>query len=168
MQRNTASLSATHRDRFRADHIGYIFQQFNLVPYLDLIENVILPCRFSQRRAENAQKTHGSVTTAAEYLLRHLFTEGELDLEAPVANFSVGQQQRVAAARAMIGDPEIVIADEPTSSLDHDSRERFIDLLFERIEETGATLVFCSHDPTLGARFRRTVEINEFRAETIA
>ena len=88
MQQDTAGLSATRRDRLRADHIGYIFQQFNLVPYLDLVENVILPCRFSHRRAENAERAHGSIAAAAEYLLRHLFTEGELDRNAPVANLS--------------------------------------------------------------------------------
>lgn len=168
MQQDTAGLSATRRDRLRADHIGYIFQQFNLVPYLDLVENVILPCRFSQRRADNAERAHGSIAEAAEYLLRHLFTEGELDRNAPVANLSVGQQQRVAAARALIGDPDIVIADEPTSSLDFDTRERFVDLLFERLEETNATLVFVSHDPTLGARFKRESEIEAFRAKAVA
>ena len=168
MQQDTASLSATRRDRLRADHIGYIFQQFNLVPYLDLVENVILPCRFSRRRTDNAERTHGSIVAAAEYLLSHLFTEGDLDRKAPVANLSVGQQQRVAAARALIGDPDIVIADEPTSSLDFSARERFVDLLFERLEETNATLVFVSHDPTLGAHFKRESGIDEFRAKTVA
>ena len=163
MRQDTAGLSATKRDRLRADHIGYIFQQFNLVPYLDLVENVILPCRFSQRRANNAASTHGTVTAAAGYLLRHLFSNQELDRKAPVAKLSVGQQQRVAAARALIGDPDIVIADEPTSSLDFETRTRFIDLLFERLEETNATLVFVSHDPTLGARFQRETTIDDFR-----
>ncbi len=168
MQQDTAALSATRRDRLRADHIGYIFQQFNLVPYLDLVENVILPCRFSRRRSANAERVHGSVTAAAAYLLQQLFTDQELDRNAAVAKLSVGQQQRVAAARALIGDPDIVIADEPTSSLDFEARERFVDLLFERIHETNATLVFVSHDPTLGARFERQTGIDEFRAEAAA
>jgi len=163
MQQDTAGLSATRRDRLRADHIGYIFQQFNLVPYLDLVENVILPCRFSRRRADNAERAHGSVAAAAEHLLGNLFAKDELDRNAPVAKLSVGQQQRVAAARALIGDPDIVIADEPTSSLDFETRERFVDLLFERIKETSATLVFVSHDPTLGMRFQREAAIDEFR-----
>ncbi len=163
MQQDTAGLSASRRDRLRADHIGYIFQQFNLVPYLDLVENVVLPCRFSRRRAENAERAHGSVAAAANDLLNHLFTDQELERKTPVSKLSVGQQQRVAAARALIGDPDIVIADEPTSSLDFEARERFVDLLFERLEQTNATLVFVSHDPTLGARFRRLAEIDEFR-----
>ena len=168
MQQDTAGLSAARRDRLRADHIGYIFQQFNLVPYLDLVENVILPCRFSRRRTDNAERAHGSVAAAAEDLLNHLFTDQELDRNAPVAKLSVGQQQRVAAARALIGDPDIIIADEPTSSLDFEARERFVDLLFEQLEETNATLVFVSHDPTLGAHFRRQAEIDEFRRGTAA
>ena len=163
MQQDTATMSATKRDQLRADHIGYIFQQFNLVPYLDLVENVVLPCQFSRRRAVNAENAHGSITAAAEYLLRHLFTHQELDRSAPVAKLSVGQQQRVAAARALIGDPDIVIADEPTSSLDFEARTRFVELIFERIKETDTTLVFVSHDPTLGARFQRQITIDEFR-----
>ncbi len=168
MQQDTAGLSATRRDRLRADHIGYIFQQFNLVPYLDLVENIVLPCRFSRRRKDNAERAHGSVIAAAEFLLRHLFTDQELDRNASVSKLSVGQQQRVAAARALIGDPDIVIADEPTSSLDYEARERFVDLLFDRIENTNATLVFVSHDPTLGARFQREAAIDEFRAGAAA
>ncbi len=168
MQQDTAELSATRRDRLRADHIGYIFQQFNLVPYLDLVENVVLPCRFSRRRGVNAARAHGSVNAAAEYLLQQLFTDQELDREVPVAKLSVGQQQRVAAARALIGNPDIVIADEPTSALDFETRERFVELLFERLDDTNATLVFVSHDPTLGARFAREADIDEFRQEAAA
>ena len=136
MQHSMTGVSAQGRDRLRADYIGYIFQQFNLVPYLDLAENVVLPCRFSPRRLANAEASHGSVIAAAEYLLGQLFTDQELDTQAPVAKLSVGQQQRVAAARALIGNPDIVIADEPTSSLDFEARERFMELLFEQVENT--------------------------------
>ena len=167
MEQSTTELNPHNRDKLRADYIGYIFQQFNLVPYLDLVENVVLPCRFSHRRTNNAAGSHGSVDTAAEHLLRQLFSDQELDRKAPVAKLSVGQQQRVAAARALIGNPDIVIADEPTSSLDFEARERFIELLFEQVENTEATLVFVSHDPTLGKRFHREVEIDAFRPETI-
>lgn len=168
MQQNTVAITPHARDRLRADHIGYIFQQFNLVPYLDLAENVMLSCRFSNRRSTNATDSHGSVNAAAEFLLQQLFDEQELDRNAPVAKLSVGQQQRVAAARALIGNPDIVIADEPTSSLDFEARERFVTLLFEQVENTGATLVFVSHDPTLGKHFAHEVTIDEFRAEAQA
>lgn len=156
-------MSASRRDRLRADHIGYIFQQFNLVPYLSLVENVILPCRFSERRTANARRAFGNVNAAAGNLLKHLFTDEEIDWHAPVSNLSVGQQQRVAAARSLIGDPDLVIADEPTSALDLDARERFVELLFDRLQDTNATLVFVSHDPSLGTRFQRQVSIDEFR-----
>ena len=166
MRQDTGSLAAAVRDRLRADHIGFIFQQFNLVPYLNLAENVVLPCHFSRRRATRAAEAHGGVTAAARLLLQHLFVEEDLDPTAPVSKLSVGQQQRVAAARALVGDPEIVIADEPTSALDFDARARFIELLFEQVQASRATLVFVSHDPTLAACFDRTVDIDDFRAET--
>ena len=165
MQQDTSRLGPSRRDRLRADHIGYIFQQFNLVPYLDLIENVVLPCRFSSRRLNRAIEGHGSVEAAAGYLLDRLFGGQTLDRQTPVAKLSVGQQQRVAAARALIGGPDIVIADEPTSSLDFETRERFVELLFDQLDETGATLVFVSHDPTLGKRFPRETPIEQFRLE---
>ena len=158
-------MSATSRDRLRADHIGFIFQQFNLVPYLDLAENVVLPCQFSRRRAARAVEAHGGVTDAAGFLLQRLFVEEELDATALVSRLSVGQQQRVAAARALIGDPEIVIADEPTSALDFDARARFIELLFEQVRVSQATLVFVSHDPTLAEYFDHAADIDDFRAE---
>ncbi len=164
MQQDTASLGASGRDRFRADHIGFIFQQFNLVPYLDLVDNVVLPCRFSPRRAARAGEAHGSVHAAATYLLEQLFVDDRLDPGTPVVKLSVGQQQRVAAARALIGRPEIVIADEPTSALDFETRARFVDLLFEQVEASQATLVFVSHDPTLADRFGRIVDIDAFRS----
>ncbi|MXX39142.1 MAG: ABC transporter ATP-binding protein [Gemmatimonadetes bacterium] len=166
MRQDTGSLASAARDRLRADHIGFIFQQFNLVPYLNLAENVVLPCHFSRRRATRAVEAHGGVTAAAQLLLQRLFVEEELDPTAPVSRLSVGQQQRVAAARALMGDPEIVIADEPTSALDFDARARFIELLFEQVQASRATLVFVSHDPTLAACFDRTVDIDDFRAET--
>ncbi len=165
MGQDTGSLAAASRDRLRADHVGFIFQQFNLVPYLDLAENVVLPCHFSRRRSARAAEAHGGVTAAARFLLQRLFLEEELDPTAPVSRLSVGQQQRVAVARALMGDPEIVIADEPTSALDFEARTRFIELLFERARASRATLVFVSHDPTLAGGFDRTAHIDDFRAE---
>lgn len=162
---NLTTMSVRLRDQFRADHIGFIFQQFNLVPYLNLVENVMLPCRFSRRREQQAVKEFGSTEKAANYLLKQLFENDLLDPLAPVANLSVGQQQRVAAARALIGKPDIIIADEPTSSLDVDSRGRFIKLLFEQAESADSTLLFVSHDPSLGKLFERIVEIEAFQSE---
>jgi putative ABC transport system ATP-binding protein len=155
-----ASLSSGARDRFRVDHTGYIFQQFNLLPFLSVRENVELPCRFSKSRAQRASERHGSVDAAAALLLEHLGLKAEL-LERRADSLSIGQQQRVAAARALIGQPELVIADEPTSALDHDAREAFLQLLFAECRAAGASLLFVSHDQSLAPLFDRSVSLAE-------
>ena len=151
-------MSGSARDRFRADHMGVIFQMFNLVPYLSVVENVTLPCRFSRRRAA---RTADGVRPEVEAvrLLSRLGISDPL-LQRPVTDLSVGQQQRVAAARALIGAPEVIIADEPTSSLDAGHRRSFIRLLFEECDKAKATLVFVSHDTALEPLFHRTIQLN--------
>ncbi|MBU0810535.1 MAG: ABC transporter ATP-binding protein [Gammaproteobacteria bacterium] len=153
-----AALSAGARDRFRVDHTGYIFQQFNLLPFLSVAENVGLPCHFSKTRAERARQRHGSVAQAAASLLQHLGLLKSL-LERRAEALSIGQQQRVAAARALIGQPELVIADEPTSALDADSREAFLQLLFAECREAGSSLLFVSHDQSLAPLFDRSLSL---------
>ena len=153
-------LGAGARDRFRVDHTGYIFQQFNLLPFLSVRENVELPCHFSKSRAERARQRHGSIDQAAATLLEHLGLKPEL-LERRADALSIGQQQRVAAARALIGQPELVIADEPTSALDADSREAFIRLLFAECREAGSSLLFVSHDQSLAPLFDRSLSLAE-------
>ncbi|WP_289533682.1 ABC transporter ATP-binding protein [Pseudomonas sp. SO81] len=155
-----AKLSSGARDRFRVDHTGYIFQQFNLLPFLSVRENVELPCRFSRSRAQRASERHGSVDDAAAQLLEHLGLKAEL-LERRADSLSIGQQQRVAAARALIGQPELVIADEPTSALDHDAREAFLQLLFAECRAADASLLFVSHDQSLAPLFDRSVSLAE-------
>lgn len=154
------TLKPAARDHFRADHIGYIFQQFNLLPFLDVLGNVLLPCRFSQRRAARASQRHGALENAAAHLLNHLGLPSELHTRRADA-LSIGQQQRVAAARALIGSPELIIADEPTSALDYDSREAFIRLLFNECEAAGASLMFVSHDQSLAPLFDRVVDLHQ-------
>lgn len=147
---NLGALGRGARDRFRADHLGVIFQQFNLLPWLDARDNAILPCRFSARRRERA----GNPASAAAALLAAMDLEPALWSRRADA-LSVGQQQRVAAARALIGQPDLVLADEPTSALDANRREAFLDLLFARLDRGGAALLFVSHDESLSARFDR-------------
>lgn len=155
------TLAAWKRDTFRAQHIGFVFQMFNLVPYLSLIDNVTLPCNFSSARKAKALQRAGSLTAEAERLLDHLALDARGLIDKPVSQLSVGQQQRVAVARALMGGPEIVIADEPTSALDAESRASFLDLLFKEIQENDATLIFVSHDPALESHFERTVHLSD-------
>lgn len=155
------TLSGVQRDHFRADHIGYLFQLFNLLPYLSVLDNVILPCRFSRRRKARALNNGASLEAEARRLLERLDLLHADILERPVSTLSVGQQQRVAAARALMGSPELLIADEPTSALDADRREAFIQLLFEECAAAGSTLVFVSHDHALESLFDRSVDLAE-------
>ena len=150
-----------HRDRFRADHIGFVFQMFNLVPYLSMIDNVTLPCRFSRRRRERAMSRSGTPEVEARRLLDRLGLDRDEMRARAVTELSIGQQQRVAAARALIGAPELIVADEPTSALDEGTRERFLDLLSGQCSEAGASLLFASHDTRLGVLFDRRVSLSE-------
>jgi len=156
---NLRALSSAQRDHFRADHVGFIFQMFNLIPYLSVIDNVLLPLRFSSSRRRHVAARHHDETNEARRLLDHLGLKDPVLLERPVTELSVGQQQRVAAARSLIGAPQLLIADEPTSALDPHHRQTFIDLLFKECEEQGSTLLFVSHDHTLGQRFDRQLDM---------
>jgi putative ABC transport system ATP-binding protein len=158
------TLPGARRDRFRADHVGFIFQLFNLVPYLTVLDNVLLPLRFSRVRRERI----GDQRAEAQRLITHLGLAPEL-LDRPATGLSVGQQQRVAAARALIGGPELVIADEPTSALDADTRALFIRLLLDECAGQDATLVFVSHDAALEPLFDRGLNLREInRADAAA
>jgi putative ABC transport system ATP-binding protein len=159
--RTLSAYSGPGRDHFRAHHIGYIFQQFNLIPYLGVIDNVVLPCRFSALRRQRALARSPGLRAEARRLLGHLDLAEPALLRQPVTSLSVGQQQRVAAARALMGAPELIIADEPTSSLDADRRRAFVQLLFDECAATGATLIFVSHDASLEPLFDRTLRLAE-------
>lgn len=152
------SRSPKARDRLRADQIGMIFQLFNLVPYLSSLENVLLPLSFSPSRRK--QLATGGVEAADE--AHRLMSALQLPSESqtrPASDLSVGQQQRVAAARALIGRPGLVVADEPTSALDADSRDAFLELLSNEVKASGAALLFVSHDRALATRFDRALDL---------
>ena len=142
-------LSAAQRDSFRANNIGYVFQQFNLIPYLSAVENIILASHFSKNQ-NNSRKEK-----ALNLLSRLDVNRKDWHLEA--RNLSVGQQQRVAIARALINNPKLLIADEPTSALDIKNRENFMNLLMDVVNENHITLVCVGHDPAL-AKFFNVVE----------
>ncbi len=146
-----AALRSGQRDAFRADHVGVIFQQFNLMPYLSVLDNVTLPCRFSTLRRGRCD-AGGGPEAAAKAWLQRMALPAELWGRRADA-LSVGQQQRVAAARALMGQPELILADEPTSALDAGLRQDFMDLLLQATRDAGSTLVCVSHDAAQASRF---------------
>ena len=156
LEQPTHQMKPSQRDRFRADHIGVIFQQFNLLPYLSTLENVTLPCNFSALRKQRA----GNAREQSIALLEHLKLGTDLQRK-PVTELSVGQQQRVAVARALIGQPEIILADEPTSALDTSTRDTFLKLLFDQADAQNSTVIFVSHDPYIAESFPRVIELSE-------
>lgn len=153
-------LSNAARDRFRAEHFGIIFQMFNLLPYGSILDNVMLPLSFSRKRAERASR-NGAPEDEARRLLNSLGLDAAELAGHSAANLSVGQQQRVAAARALIGGPELIVADEPTSALDRNRQLAFLDLLFAEAEAAGASVIMVSHEEELGSRFDRVLRLDE-------
>ncbi len=157
-----SALREAERDRFRAEHFGVIFQMFNLLPYASALDNVLLPLTFApRRRNRTAQDGNGSVKTAALDLLTALKIDSAQAQHGLASSLSVGQQQRVAAARALIGRPDVIVADEPTSSLDNAAQDAFMDMLFSNLGETGASLIFVSHDERMATRFDRVVRLTD-------
>lgn len=156
---NICELGDAARDRFRAEHIGVIFQMFNLLPYGAAADNVVLPLSFAAGRRKRVRAT-GTERAEAERLLAALGISDDL-LRGPACELSVGQQQRVAAARALIGAPELVIADEPTSALDPAREDHFLSLLFKQMEEAHSTLIMVSHDEALSARFDQVLHLSD-------
>lgn len=148
-------MHSLQRDRFRANHIGYVFQQFNLIPYLNAIDNIRLAHQFSNRRrlAVIVQEIKAVLST---------LNIAESDWRKPTGQLSIGQQQRVAIARALINKPELLIADEPTSSLDQANRDSFMELLMQTVENHDMTLLFVSHDLALAQYFKRVESISDF------
>lgn len=163
----TTALSSSQRDRVRADHLGIIFQQLNLLPYLNIIQNVTLPCRFSVARAGRAAGQNDSIGDIARELVSELGLDKSL-LDRKVGTLSIGQQQRVAVARALIGGPDLIIADEPTSALDSDNRDRFIELLDTQRKRSGCSLLFVSHDLSLAKHFDTSVDLNTLNRMSVS
>jgi len=157
---NIAKLSSAARDHFRAEHFGIIFQMFNLLPYGSILDNVLLPLSFAKKRHARAIRS-GSAEAEALRLLTSLGLD-HAELEGvSAASLSVGQQQRVAAARALIGCPELIVADEPTSALDRNRQLAFLDLLFAEIAAAGSSLIMVSHEEELGQHFDRVLRLED-------
>lgn len=151
-----STLSAGKRDRWRAEQIGLIFQQFNLLPYASVQDNILLPLRFAPERSARVQ----SASAAAQELCRDLgLPEGVMTAKAGM--LSVGQQQRVAAARALIGSPPLIIADEPTSALDAETQTTFLKLLFDQARANRSAILMVSHDARLADQFDRVIQMSD-------
>lgn len=151
-----ASLSAGRRDRFRAEQIGLIFQQFNLLPFASVQDNILLPLKFAPDRCKRVT----DLNTAPARLCRQLGLPDGVTAEKAGA-LSVGQQQRVAAARALIGTPPLIVADEPTSSLDAATQATFLELLFAQSRAHGSTVLMVSHDARLSDQFDRVIRMED-------
>lgn len=144
--RDVAALSEAARDRWRRDSVGLVFQDFQLLVELGVLENILLPMRFDRWR----------MPRRAIERAERLAVQVGLDPRASRAGtLSRGEQQRVAIARALMRAPQLVLADEPTASLDADNSARIADLLFETSREMQASLLLISHDAGLLARASR-------------
>lgn len=146
-------LTPSRRDQIRANEMGIVFQQFNLLPFLNAAENVSLPFLFISKKEPN-----DTLKTRILELSEHLKLADTL-LYKPVRELSVGQQQRVAVLRALIHKPKIILADEPTSSLDTETRDDFIELLLKESQSIQASVLFVSHDPSLEKHFEKTLHL---------
>ncbi|WP_271950330.1 ABC transporter ATP-binding protein [Ruegeria faecimaris] len=153
---DVGALAGGDRDRFRVDQLGIVFQVFNLLPWLSALENTLLPCRFSAQRRNRSGPDPKATATR---LLSELGLKDTELINRPASALSVGQQQRVAAARALIGAPEVVLADEPTSALDEEAKDTFVQLLLKECKASGASLLFVSHDRSLEKHFDRSVDL---------
>jgi ABC-type lipoprotein export system ATPase subunit len=151
------ALGDAARRAFRVAKIGLAFQNFELVGYLDAFENILLPYRLNpalrltpeiERRVEELARD-----TGIEHRLRYF-----------PHRLSQGEKQRVAICRAVLPQPPLLLADEPTGQLDPSAKGRVVDLLFQQVERSGATLVMVTHDTEVAGRFPRVINCREFAA----
>lgn len=151
-------MSGRRKDRFRAKHIGFISQRLNLIPYLSVIDNVLLAARLSGTKTSRSELTKQTVEQ-----LKQVNLGAELH-QQKAENLSIGQQQRVAIVRAMIHQPELILADEPTSALDQRNRDLFMDKLHAMCREQQTTLVMVSHDMSLAPNFSQTTALGDINS----
>ncbi|HAL84939.1 MAG TPA: methionine ABC transporter ATP-binding protein [Rhodobiaceae bacterium] len=151
-----SQLSGARMDKFRGLHIGFIYQTLNLIPWLSTRENIALGLAFAPQR--RARLSAGVADTITDFMTRLDLDAGTLG-DQPAGLLSLGQQQRVAAARALVGAPDLVLADEPSSALDVVNTEKFFDLLMAGLDRQRQVLLVVSHDARLAPRFDRVINM---------
>jgi putative ABC transport system ATP-binding protein len=152
-----STLSDGARRALRVAHIGLVFQSFELVSYLDVFENILLPYRLNPALELTPGTARRVEQLAAETGITHR-------LRYFPHRLSHGEKQRVAICRAMLPEPPLLLADEPTGNLDPTAKQHVIDLLVQQIERTGATLLLVTHDAEIAGRFPRVINCRDFAA----
>ncbi len=155
--KNISNISNISKDKIRGDHFGIVFQTFNLLPYISVEKNILMGLVFSQRKKDKIKNIHEEI----KILMKNLSLDYEELRNRNSYELSIGQQQRVAVARALIGNPEIILADEPTSALDLKNQNIFLDLLFKSINKEEQGLVMVSHNKSLSKNFTQVKNISD-------
>ncbi len=145
----TNNLSQADKDAYRANNIGVIFQQFNILDYISPLTNILLPCFFTNFGKKNSKYFHERAVNLAE----KLNLQYNILVNANSKNLSVGQIQRISIIRAIINEPKLILADEPTSALDDLNKKRFLNLLIDICEKENITLLMVSHDTSIKGYF---------------
>lgn len=161
---NLAACSPRRVDRLRADLMGIIFQQFNLLPYLSVMDNVLLGTYFQSSASYPAR---GEADQEAKRLLEACQLPAQY-WQCLAGELSVGQQQRVAAARAFLGRPKIILADEPTSALDRSLRDAFMQVLLNLSVNHDVAVIMVSHDRQLGDHFSKVIAFDDLNSAAAA
>ena len=154
-----SKMSSILLDKFRADHIGYIFQTLNLIPFLSVSENIALGIKFSSTRKSKVNDLSQEVIR----LITSLGLDKEI-LNTPIDHLSVGQQQRAAVARALLGMPDLILADEPTSALDNDTTKKFLREVMNTFDPSHQAIIMVSHDLSIASYFDTVIDFNKHNA----
>jgi putative ABC transport system ATP-binding protein len=150
-----SSLGDAERRNFRVRNIGLVFQEFELLDYLTVLDNLLLPYRVNA-----SLRLDRGVKERARELAQGVGIGDKLDRN--VRRLSQGERQRVAVCRALVAEPDLVLADEPTGNLDPTNKDRVLEILLDFVESSGATLVTVTHDHDLLKRFERVIDFKQF------